>query len=692
MTIYLNQFLVTAINITFLFSLETRPCCNHCKRLKLNCSYDVIYQWGEEALENGKTFGRSNQYKKAKLQSQYDNLLNNEFDSFLSAQTSTLSQHLQHQNIPWLSTKNKTYFINVTQCDFKKTICTTMRKPEPNGIYSPVVHVLSSVMNDNCLLKSLEDGFQENVDIADFNFNDNSTLDSLDLDFMIPTYDWKNDLDVNSLTTELSACSNTSLLFPVISSIDTSLPTMMLQSNEFYKKFKTLSNENQKIINYFIDAICPTCVCFADPNFTSPGCTPVYFSSISATNIQWTMNPYLYLIIPLALNNQVVLNSVLAATSYQLYLSGDKMYKKVSETYLSMVMVELPHIIREKQYTFSMEWDDVLATILMLCFTEVSTNYGAREIWKVYLNCAKFFVKQINCLNASTPLGMFFSRYFVNHNVIGGTAVPTEENDFNHMAPILTKYLKSHGVNFKDHKFMKQILKENFGGDLYLDTLKHGDTVINIAFGCCQYLYCLTHQVSNLGECCEGLQIENLQTKQELGFHISLQATELGLKIQNLNQVIPTTSAVTLEFESVITDIAEIKRLSVLLYLYIRVDLELFYQSGEIATNSFLNKKFEMEKNKAQIVKLLRGLPSNSSSLVWPLFILGLICSQYEAQRWVVLDKIAELCKMRNSKGMKTIKDTILQIWKEVDLELKPFRWNDLINDRAELLSISLIS
>lgn len=712
-------------NLPIYLLTETHPSCNHCTRLNLKCSYEIVYRWDEEALQNGTTFGRSNQYKKSTLCTKFEDYIsrnekedhkqidNSTYDYFLKSETSTLSQEITKQNIPWVNTKHNVHFINATHYDFTKgkKSSTDNHSLQKRVAYSPLMQVLSSMLVDDYFLNFIENNVNESPVLEKYNdisSNHNSSIKQIQdieqiqelkqdkiLDLFTPSYpDIIEGISPVFLDSFSPASPTFNTNFDIPLNLNFSLPNLTLQSNNYYAKYNTLCLEQQKLLSYFIENICPTCVCYSELKKSSFEINPIYFIDDSIPESQSDMNPYLYLIVPLAFKHEIVMDAVIATSAYQLYLSDkDPSFKLLSDAYADKAVKKLPDLIREKQCQHSSDWDEVLATVLMLCFREISANSDSRLTWMMYLSYAKYFVKEINSLNVSSALGTFFARYFITHEVIGQTVLLEDEefNIQNNNSNVVSVYLNLVG-NKKDD-FMKYILQDNVNGDLHLRTLKDRDTVINVVFGCCPYLICLTHQISSLAECCEGLEFETLETKREFLKHISARRRLIKFDIQNIEQKLHISEVVsTNRSEKIIEQIAEIRRLSVLLYLFIRIDLEELYQNGGIITKDFIDKRKEMEKYKSKAIELYNLLPEIPVTLTWSIFILGVILSNYENERWFILEKLTQIQSKRESLSLKNAKDVIIEIWKDVDLGLTSYRWKDLINEKADSLSIALIN
>lgn len=683
---------------------ESHPACKHCTRLDLQCSYDLVYRWDEEALQNGTTFGRSNQYKKSYLQNKYADFINEKrssstavstFDYFLKSETSSLIKRLSKQAIPWVDTKNKIYFVNITQQDFDRgRFEGTLTKSSRNIALSPLMDVMKRMLMDDFFLKSLEND-EENCSI----FTDAGVvdiirdMDEMDYSAFLQQMTSREMMKPPFVFDELAALGDSSALPRM--NIKYSLTNLNLQSNYHYNKLTSLSLEDQKLISYFVDVVCPTCVCYSHIKKLPVTINPIYLTDEFISVRRWESNPYLYLIMPLAFRHEIVMNAIMATSAYQLFLAGNKSFGSISRYYTEKATKQLPDLIREKQCLHATNWDDILATVLMLCFNEISSTTDSISIWMMYLSCAKYFITQVNALDASSPLANFFARYFITHEVIGQTALMENREDSSKgfAANEIAVQVSSSIIDGKGKdEFMKFIFRQGIEGDLYLKTLKAKDTTINVVFGCCPYLICLTHQISQFADCYEGLALETAETRQEFETDISFRRKQIVFEIQHLNQEVQITEDDADESALIIKRIGEIKRLSTLIYLFVRIDLEGLYQDNGVVTKQFLVHKREMEKAKARVIELLDLLPELSVTLLWSIFVLGVATTNYEKERWFVLHKLNKIQTVRESSSLKAAQDTVLRLWKEFDLGLSVLRWKDLINEQRESLSLALIN
>lgn len=720
---------------------ETHPKCSHCTRLNLACSYSKCFSWDEEALGNGVTFGRSNQYKKLSLQQKFESFISSAhtaasaaagvsadedtYSSFLRSETSTLSQAVQRENISWCRMRHKSvHFINVTYSDFRKHLAETpdssttthpqnaVTSSSTTSTSTTAMQLLSSLLTRNydCYLRSSSSSSSsssqlfpsatpkhliELLDDSTFHQTANSSLISPDLHQAISLYSPSN-------VVELPASMSFSELDQLFWSFEPKPPLFSLdglkaQPSFISNKFDALSYQEKTLLRYFIDAICPSCICY--PNQADMNSQNSLVGDPFSAN-QSKANPYLNLIVPLAMQSQIVMDALMAASAHQLFILGNSSYETISDAYSEKTIKQLTIIIKHKQESQSTDWDDFLAAVLMLCFKEISSDRDYRS-WVSYLNCAKHFLQRFSSQNSFSPLYKFFARYFIIHEVIGETAwiqKRANEHDFNSLEMGSELALPSDVVtidlNFSLNResglndITKYLPNDSSNGGYYSSTSEK-DTAIDLVFGCCPYLITLIHKISNLGRCYEDLEMEPLSTRKEFEEYILNQRDDIQSEVEKLDQRIQLFPEINDQSEYCIKTIAEIKRLSTLLYLFARVDLETLYYNNGHVTAQYLEKFEYMKSMKARLINLFKNLPQCPMSLLWPLFVLGLVAATDDEERWFVLDKLVYLQKARELGNVKTAKDVVLAIWKERDLGLISFRWKDMIRGKTESLSLA---
>ncbi|KAK6198630.1 fungal-specific transcription factor domain-containing protein [Scheffersomyces amazonensis] len=430
---------------------------------------------------------------------------------------------------------------------------------------------------------------------------------------------------------------------------------------EFYQNNFKLESE---VFNYFVDTICPGCICYPRRADGRSGLLPV-----PSIGVNPDLNPYLYLVVPLAQVSPIVYKALVAVASKQLSLLGNTKFEYLARNYTSEILQKLPMLIKEKQLSRSSDWDEVLATVLMLCFTDISSSCG--NSWLIHLNGAKEFLKDSTIRSNLTPVAKFFIRYFIAHEVMGETAW-----------------------------FQNKIIED----DDYLKGLK-SDTneQIDLIIGASPHLLSIINQISRLGETYESFEFNNVHDKEFLEIHkfVTQQRDKLEVQLNTMRQFLGISELDNHTQESILK-ISEIKKLTTLLYLHARVDLEYLYLNHSKIDNngnrfmeepSKLPKKY-MERIKGvkeitkQLMIMIKSLPV-SMSLLWPLFVMGIVGVENDEQRWFVLSRLIEMEKIRELASVKITRRVVESVWKEKDLNCLNNRWKDMIKGKANTISLA---
>ncbi|KAG7901099.1 hypothetical protein KL907_004544 [Ogataea polymorpha] len=425
-----------------------------------------------------------------------------------------------------------------------------------------------------------------------------------------------------------------------------------------------LKPEERELLLYFINSICPVCVCY--PEKCKLSSHPLESIDSFRYKLNPETNPYLYLIVPLAAGSAMVLNSILAASAYQLFLLGKKEFEEISDSYTKQVLGELPHAIGDIH-----NMDEVLATIIMLCFKEISSNCGSGAQWTTHLAQAKELLKETRMRTNESPVSKFFTRYFISHEVLGETAW-VGENHSNDSVPLPR-------------------LPQPIFDDPHLETLRNdGDTRIDLVLGCSAYLISIIHRISMLGKCYEDLELETSQASRDaIEAEVWIRREHLHREIEDLCQEFESTPEVNDEDAHYIETIAEIKRLTAIIYLFARIDLEAVYQHDGIISKSFHKRHVDTQQISKHIVSLMRSLPDIYMTLLWPLFVIGIVSTVADEDRWFVLNAFTTLQKKRELGSVRTACSVVTSVWKEKDLGCDHVRWRDMIRGKASTLSLA---
>lgn len=416
------------------------------------------------------------------------------------------------------------------------------------------------------------------------------------------------------------------------------------------KQFRfTLNSLERELVTYFIESIAPHCVC-----------CEVKSNNTLNSYIAPELNPYLHLIVPLSFKFPHVMKAIVVASASQLYLIGRTEYKEVAQQYLVEVIEEIPQLLQRRKETG--DWDDVFAVVIMLCFIEISVN--CNNTWLALLNYAKQVLKESSGMrkNILSPVGKFFIRYFICHEVMGETAWA---HDSAQGKPSM----------MEDDPFIEELKKDY-------------DTKIDLVFGCSPYLISLIHRTSVIGQCMEDIKLEKVDRKlyaQEILKH----AKETEDMVHSLKQVLPKNSELYFneeERQNIFT-IAEIKRLAALIYLH-----GVVYMHSSVDLSLKVDQTYDTDPGECtrRIIELQKNLPDFYMSLLWPIFVVGLVvAAEEEDVRWFVLDGMRQMERHRKLKTVQAAREIIINVWKERDLGSAPIHWKDVIKGKATTISLA---
>jgi hypothetical protein len=370
-----------------------------------------------------------------------------------------------------------------------------------------------------------------------------------------------------------------------------------------------------------------------------------YFRTSICPNLSITVNynPYQHFLIPLAFTSSPLLHVILSISAAELYhVSKDPAYEHMSVVYKVQALRGLRDDIQNgneapagrDQITGS------IATVLMLCFLEVSDLIShvssILTIPQITNECSPTWMTHLKAgrdlcaitLSTSARLDDDFRRfcvmYFVAHEVMSRTAYIQE-----------TIFEPS----------------EWWAGD--------EDTEVDTMMGCSRGLMHQLSAISNL--------ILDMRSINDLDFSPRRNAIERALF--SLRQDPPAHS-----FSDELVSIAEMKRLSALIYLYTCID----HATPSSSTIMCLT---------AQVMERLRSLPAKST-LIFALFVVGTLGVKTEEDRRLVLDVFAELIRIRPLASIVRAQSVVKAVWVDRDLG-KCERWEELVEGRGGLLSLA---
>ncbi|RDL33047.1 uncharacterized protein BP5553_08486 [Venustampulla echinocandica] len=368
------------------------------------------------------------------------------------------------------------------------------------------------------------------------------------------------------------------------------------------------------LFNYFIVSICPSC-------------------SLSESD-----NPYLTYLVPMSFNFPTLQNALLAVSANQLRLLNDKRFEMEAWYHKSKAIQGVQRAIDAGRVDVG-----IVATVLMLCFYDISD--GCNRAWVTHLRGGLTLLDQLSQSagpREDSNLHAFLRMYFVAHDIMSRTAC--DEIDVDH--------------------------SREWVEDETIDE-------IDVLMGCSRSLMNLVRRISTLASHAKmasiprqiNLELTNLQSKisQRIGGQTSeiealiVSRDLIERSIQSLKQILPSG----VRESSTLPRIAEIKRLTALLYLHERL---IMLPSSHTQGNSPTVCRFQLI---ATIISLISTLP-DSPTLLWPLFILGnTALGLDEEQRRFVHQRLTTLRKVRNLGSVRRARLVVEDTWKKIDLEVK---------------------
>lgn len=398
------------------------------------------------------------------------------------------------------------------------------------------------------------------------------------------------------------------------------------------------------LFNYFANNISPHCLCW------------IFRKSLD-NNSNITLNVFLSHFVPLSNQSSVLYYSILAASARQLTILGYSKFSSSAKYYLSKVLKLLPHVIAKKSASKNYEdWDDVLATMVILCFTEIS--YKCRGIWLVHLNGAKLLLNQNLITSSSSNIGMFSIQYILMQEVFGNTI------------------------------WNKLQMKEEY---LFQKLNCINNENISLVSGTSLALLSIINKITLLGRKLENLHL--YPNRNTVKLNIINERNSLELDLINLRQV-QNFEGLDEDEIVLVKKLAEIKRLTALIYLFVKVDIEYLY-SGRLSDNDTNFKKLYNEKYKqiaalsTNIIKLIDTLSQVTSALLWTFLIIGVASIDSDEHRCWLLSKLTKLEKVRLSGNVKVARFAIESVWKEHDLDGGPKRWLEIVKFEGLHLSLA---
>ncbi|GAO51273.1 hypothetical protein G7K_5379-t1 [Saitoella complicata NRRL Y-17804] len=340
-----------------------------------------------------------------------------------------------------------------------------------------------------------------------------------------------------------------------------------------------------------------------------------------ACTLTSSFNPYLKVITPIALSSPTLLQAVLAVSADELRITSDRQYTDLALTYKSKALNGLRRDMQRSLQSGVV--DNIVATSLMLCFFEIAA--GCNREWVTHLKGARNLCDLYrNSERQDQNFRRFITMYFVAHEVMGRTAWESE-------------------LLFECDQW--------FDGD--------DESEIDGMMGCSRELMKLISKISNMAS--------ELRRDEGPAEQFAERRNEVGRKLYSLYQWSP-------EVNPELDAIAEIKRLSALIYFFARLEM-----AGP--------SEPRMEELTGQVIDMMRLLP-DKATLLWPLFIIGTLGVQSEEDRRFVLDRLENMQRKRDLGSIRKGRKAIEAVWVDRDLG-RTGSWEYLVEGRGGLLSLA---
>ncbi|KAI5305400.1 hypothetical protein KEM56_004536 [Ascosphaera pollenicola] len=340
-------------------------------------------------------------------------------------------------------------------------------------------------------------------------------------------------------------------------------------------------------------------------------------------------NPYLHYVTPLCFHYEPVRNAILAASANQLCILGDSRFRKEAFIYKQKTLTGLRETIAAGNLN-----DGTLATILMLCFRDISE--GCTPSWTTHLRGGLQLMEALKSGAKHSCAARFFMMYFVAHEIMGRTA---------------------------SDKWAENETASLWHED---DDLEE----VGMTMGCSRGLMTQIDRISFLAKKKFTIMKKRSLTPDEKDY-IFKEVIGIKASLLNLDQRLPAHSAGRED----LMRIAETKRLATLLYLHERfVTLDSSEVDDPAATpdrSPPQTMRAVPASSKRHIVQSLINLIStlpDMATLLWPLYILGNADIDDEEHRRFVLDRLENIEKTRNLGSVRLARLAVRNAFRRRDL------------------------
>ncbi|KAI1769759.1 fungal-specific transcription factor domain-containing protein [Hypoxylon cercidicola] len=358
-------------------------------------------------------------------------------------------------------------------------------------------------------------------------------------------------------------------------------------------------------------------------------------------------NPYRHIVLKMAACFQEgpLFQCVLAAAANQLQSIGRDEYKSVVWLHRAKALRLLRSQISQLASAGADETgcriakDQVIASTIMLTFFEISKDCS--DSWTVHSDFARNFLssrlKDIGSMSAEQEALLYFAvTYFVSHDILaatGGTLVEAAE--------MVSEMCKS----------------------------TNNSTILGIT-GCSKDLLTLISEITQMS-----LLIEQSNTKP-LPPAVQQRRDNVERHLHQLRQDIPGEFG---SFKSEFIIVAEVKRLTAILYLYSRIDGAGPHEPHMIRITS-------------QILSLLPKISLRTHTGLWPLFIVATLGVRPECDedRKFILSRLTDLYQTRQLANVNKARLIVEDVWRLRDLRPEDSQgWSILQGRRHGAISLA---
>ncbi|KAI4861766.1 fungal-specific transcription factor domain-containing protein [Hypoxylon rubiginosum] len=358
-------------------------------------------------------------------------------------------------------------------------------------------------------------------------------------------------------------------------------------------------------------------------------------------------NPYRHIVLKMAACSREgpLFQCVLAAAANQLQSTGRNEYKSVMWLHRAKALRLLRTQIAELASAETdgagsrTSKDQVIASTIMLTFFEISKDCS--DSWTVHSDFARSFLssrlRDVGRMSAEQESLLYFGvTYFVSHDILaatGGTLVEAAE--------MVSEMCKS----------------------------TNNPTILGIT-GCTKDLLILISEITQMS------LLIGKSNKNQLPPAVQRRRDNVERLLHQLRQDIPG------EFGSFISEfamVAEVKRLTTILYLYSRIDGAGPHEPHIIRITS-------------QILSLLPKISLRTHTGLWPLFIVATLGVRPECDedRKFLLGRLTELYHTRQLANVNKARLIVEDVWRLRDLRPEDSQgWNILEGRRHGAISLA---